>query len=268
MPRAITRQEVIQMATSFNPLSIPGPRMAKLLPLAVVLALFTGCAQQPEEQLPSANFNGPIVQPPPAPVEPVKQPTRTITPAPKPHDRVQVTKSIPQDHKLDEALDNDIIRQARPALDKKDKVVIEKAIRNVNRTVGAMLSNEIAKRYGEEGLPDDTVRIRLKGHAGQSLGCWLAKGVTIELDAPEPVTVTGDEKELYEVFENLIDNALKYGSDGGRLEVALGPGRIGYDQSVTVTDYGPGVAVDQVPPGLSDCPVPRRSTEMQLKRFA
>jgi len=72
-------------------------------------------------------------------------------------------------------------------------------------------------------------------------------GVTIELDAPEPVTVTGDEKELYEVFENLIDNALKYGSDGGRLEVALGPGRIGYDQSVTVTDYGPGVAVDQVP---------------------
>jgi glutamate synthase (NADPH/NADH) large chain len=108
--------------------------------------------------------------------------TPILTPAPKPHDRVQVTKSIPQDHKLDEALDNDIIRQARPALDKKDKVVIEKAIRNVNRTVGAMLSNEIAKRYGEEGLPDDTVRIRLKGHAGQSLGCWLAKGVTIELE--------------------------------------------------------------------------------------
>ena len=101
---------------------------------------------------------------------------------PSPHENVQVVKSIPQDHKLEEALDNDIIVQAQPALVSKKKVVIEKTIKNINRTVGAMLSNEIAKKYGEEGLPDDTITIKLRGHAGQSLGCWLARGVTIELE--------------------------------------------------------------------------------------
>jgi glutamate synthase (NADPH/NADH) large chain len=108
--------------------------------------------------------------------------TPILTPAHRLTEYVGVYKSQQQDHKLDEALDQDIIRQAGPALASKAKVTIEKTIKNVNRTVGTMLSNEIAKRYGEEGLPDDTVHIKLKGHAGQSLGAWLAKGVLIELE--------------------------------------------------------------------------------------
>ncbi len=72
-------------------------------------------------------------------------------------------------------------------------------------------------------------------------------GVRIELTASEPAPVAGDEKELYEVFENLMDNAIKYGSDGGTVEVTLGPGRSGYDYAVTVTDHGEGVAMEHVP---------------------
>ncbi len=108
--------------------------------------------------------------------------TPILEPAHKPHDKVVVIKSIPQDHKLDEAMDNELIELSQPALLHKEKVAISKSIRNINRTVGTMLSNEIAKRYGEEGLPDDTIHIKLKGHAGQSLGAWLARGVTLELE--------------------------------------------------------------------------------------
>jgi glutamate synthase (NADPH/NADH) large chain len=108
--------------------------------------------------------------------------TPILTPASRLTEYVGVYKQVPQDHKLDEAMDQDLIREAEPALASKARVTIEKTIRNVNRTVGTMLSNEIAKRYGEEGLPDETVHIKLKGHAGQSLGAWLAKGVLIELE--------------------------------------------------------------------------------------
>ena len=72
-------------------------------------------------------------------------------------------------------------------------------------------------------------------------------GVEIVLTAAAPVTVTGDEKELYEVFENLIDNAIKYGASGKSVEVTLGQGRSGYDYAVTVVDHGEGVAVEHVP---------------------
>lgn len=75
-------------------------------------------------------------------------------------------------------------------------------------------------------------------------------GVAVNLDLPpEPVIVTGDRDELYEVFENLIDNAIKYGGDGGRVDVALGPvsDRHGYDYLISVTDYGAGVEAEHVP---------------------
>ena len=73
-----------------------------------------------------------------------------------------------QDHGLDKALDNRLIELARPALERGEKVTIETPIRNINRTVGTMLSGEIAKRYGYEGLPDETIHVRLAGSAGQS----------------------------------------------------------------------------------------------------
>ena len=81
-----------------------------------------------------------------------------------------------QDHGLDKALDNRLIELAQPALERGEKVTIEMPIRNINRTVGTMLSHEIAKRYGHEGLPDDTIHVRFAGSAGQSFGAFLAQG--------------------------------------------------------------------------------------------
>jgi len=86
-----------------------------------------------------------------------------------------------QSHNLEKALDNRLIELAHPALERGEKVTIEMPIRNINRTVGTMLSNRIAKRYGHEGLPDETIHVRLAGSAGQSLGAFLARGVWLDL---------------------------------------------------------------------------------------
>ena len=87
-----------------------------------------------------------------------------------------------QDHGLERALDHELIRQARPAIDGGPPVRIEVNVRNSHRTVGAMLSGEIAKRHGHAGLPDDTIHIRARGTGGQSFGAFLARGVSIELE--------------------------------------------------------------------------------------
>jgi len=87
-----------------------------------------------------------------------------------------------QDHGLGKALDLEIIRRAEPALQRGEPVTIELAVKNYNRTVGAMLSGRVAERYGHAGLPDDTIHIKAKGTGGQSWGAWVAKGVTIELE--------------------------------------------------------------------------------------
>jgi len=86
-----------------------------------------------------------------------------------------------QDHGLDAALDNELIAAAAPALEKSEAVRIERTVRNVNRTVGAMLSGEVARLYGHTGLPDNTISIRFTGVAGQSFGAFLAHGITLEL---------------------------------------------------------------------------------------
>src|SRR3990167_9122711 len=75
-----------------------------------------------------------------------------------------------QDHELEKALDNALIAQAQGALNDGKTVVIESRIGNVNRTVGRMLSHEIAKRYGQMGLPTDTINVKFSGTAGQSFG--------------------------------------------------------------------------------------------------
>jgi glutamate synthase (NADPH/NADH) large chain len=87
-----------------------------------------------------------------------------------------------QDHRLGKALDHQLIAQSKPAIEKGEKVAIEMPIRNVNRTVGAMLSGTIARRYGDRGLPDGTIRVHFNGTAGQSFGAFLARGVTFELE--------------------------------------------------------------------------------------
>ena len=87
-----------------------------------------------------------------------------------------------QDHKIHTILDRRLIAEAKSALDGGAPVRIETSIKNTDRTAGAMLSGEIAKRYGHEGLPDGTIHVKLTGTAGQSFGAWLAHGVTFELE--------------------------------------------------------------------------------------
>jgi glutamate synthase (NADPH/NADH) large chain len=86
-----------------------------------------------------------------------------------------------QDHGLDKALDQKLIAAAAPALEKGEAVRIESEIKSLNRTAGAMLSGEVAKKYGHAGLPDNTIQIAFTGVAGQSFGAFLAHGVTVEL---------------------------------------------------------------------------------------
>ena len=97
-------------------------------------------------------------------------------------DDVAIYNCEAQNHGLEKALDNAFIKQARPALDKAEPVRIQMEVQNINRTVGAMLSGEIVKRYGHQGLADDTITISLIGTAGQSFGAWLAHGVTLKLE--------------------------------------------------------------------------------------
>uniref|UniRef100_UPI002ADD9C28 GltB/FmdC/FwdC-like GXGXG domain-containing protein n=1 Tax=Tepidiforma sp. TaxID=2682230 RepID=UPI002ADD9C28 len=87
-----------------------------------------------------------------------------------------------QDHGLDKALDNELIRLAEPALERGEKVTLDLPIRNTNRTVGTMLGSELTRRYGHNGLPDDTIDITFHGSAGQSFGAFLPAGITLRLE--------------------------------------------------------------------------------------
>ena len=87
-----------------------------------------------------------------------------------------------QDHKIRDVLDRKLIAQSQAALERREPVRMAFAIKNTDRTAGAMLSGEVAKRYGHEGLPPDTIVVRFTGTAGQSFGAFLARGVTFELE--------------------------------------------------------------------------------------
>jgi glutamate synthase (NADPH/NADH) large chain len=110
-----------------------------------------------------------------------------------------------QDHGLAAALDNELIAAARGAIEGGETVVLEREIRNVNRTVGAMLSGEIARRHGHTGLKPEQLRVKFTGVAGQSFAAWLAHGVTLEL--------TGDANDY-----------VGKGLSGGRVIVRQPPG--------------------------------------------
>jgi len=106
--------------------------------------------------------------------------SRIFYQAPKIHD-APIYHVEEQDHGLGKALDHKLIAQAKWALDTGEKVSFIVPVKNVHRTVGAMLSGEVAKKYGHEGLPDDTIHIQLQGTAGQSAGAFLAHGITLDL---------------------------------------------------------------------------------------
>jgi glutamate synthase (NADPH/NADH) large chain len=95
---------------------------------------------------------------------------------------VAIYNCEPQDHKIRDILDRRLIADAQAALDRGAPVRIVTSIRNTDRTAGAMLSGEVVKRYGHEGLPLDTIHVNLTGTAGQSFGAWLARGITFELE--------------------------------------------------------------------------------------
>jgi len=132
-----------------------------------------------------------------------------------------------QDHGLEKALDNRLIELAAPAIERGDKVKIEIPIRNINRTVGAMLSSAIATRYGHDGLPEDTVHVRLAGSAGQSFGAFLARGVSLDLTGDTNdycgkglsggrISVQPSAKFRGEATDNIITgNVVLYGAIAG-----------------------------------------------------
>lgn len=99
-----------------------------------------------------------------------------------PDEGVAVYNCETQNHRLEKSLDNMLIEKADAAIESATPVEIETPIKNVNRTVGAMLSGKIAKKYGHAGLPEDTVKVRFEGSAGQSFGAFLAHGVSFELE--------------------------------------------------------------------------------------
>jgi glutamate synthase (NADPH/NADH) large chain len=98
------------------------------------------------------------------------------------NDRCGTFCCVPQDHGLDRALDNELVRLAAPALERGERVEASFGIRNVHRTVGTILGHEITRRTGEEGLPEDTIRLKATGSAGQSFMAFAPRGLTIELE--------------------------------------------------------------------------------------
>jgi glutamate synthase domain-containing protein 2/glutamate synthase domain-containing protein 1/glutamate synthase domain-containing protein 3 len=132
-----------------------------------------------------------------------------------------------QDHALDKALDHRLMELAAPALTRGEKVRIEMPVRNVNRTVGTMLSGAVARKYGHVGLPDDTIYIKFAGSAGQSLGAFLAHGITIDLvgEANDyvgkglsggKIIIQPSPKFRGDPLDNIIiGNTVMYGATGG-----------------------------------------------------
>ncbi len=141
-----------------------------------------------------------------------------------------------QEHKLDDVLDRELMTTARPAIDKSMPVEMSRVIRNVDRTVGAMLSGEIAKRYGNAGLPDDTIQCTFKGSAGQSFGAFLAHGVTFRLEGDGndyvgkglsggKIIIVPPSVSTFKPEENIIaGNTLLYGATSGEIYIN---GRVG-----------------------------------------
>jgi glutamate synthase (NADPH/NADH) large chain/glutamate synthase (ferredoxin) len=132
-----------------------------------------------------------------------------------------------QDHGLENILDNKLVELCRPAIEKGERVKLELPIRNVNRTTGTMLSSKIAKKYGLEGLPEDTISIKFNGSAGQSFGAFLARGITLILEGESndylgkglsggKIIVYPPKDALYEPEETiLIGNTSLYGATQG-----------------------------------------------------
>jgi glutamate synthase (NADPH/NADH) large chain len=134
-----------------------------------------------------------------------------------------------QDHGLQHALDNKLIEVAKPALENSEKVKAEFEVRNVNRTVGTMLGNAVTKRFGGQGLPEDTIDFSFTGSAGQSFGAFLPSGITLRLTGDSndyvgkglsggKIIVRPDSSATFAAHENVIaGNVIAYGATTGKI---------------------------------------------------
>ena len=150
-----------------------------------------------------------------------------LMPAEKIFDNTEVFHSQPQNHGLEKSLDMRVIKDAKEAINHGKDINLKYDIVNTNRVVGTILSNEVSKVWGEAGLPEDTIRIKLKGSAGQSLAAWLVKGIKIELegDANDYVgkglsggklIIYPPKESSFKAEENVIlGNVALYGATGG-----------------------------------------------------
>lgn len=142
---------------------------------------------------------------------------------------VAVRRAQSQDYGLDKVLDLELIRRAAPALERSEPVKIELDIKNTNRAVGAMLSGEISKRFGQNGLPEDTIEIFFKGTAGQSFGAFGAHGLSFYLEGDANdylgkglsgarIVVAPPKDAVFRPEENVIvGNTLLYGATEGEV---------------------------------------------------
>ncbi len=134
---------------------------------------------------------------------------------------------VEQDHGLDKALDQEILPKVKPAIESGKKVRLQMPIRNVNRTVGTITGSEISRKYGQDGLPDDTIHIKFTGSAGQSFGAFVPRGMTLELEGDAndyigkglsggKIIVYPPKKSTFVPEENiLVGNVVLYGATGG-----------------------------------------------------
>jgi len=151
-----------------------------------------------------------------------------LAPAQLPHPNTEIRQTIKQDHALELALDNKLIELAKDAIENGNKVEFEVPIVNTNRTVGTMLTNTVVNRWGEKGLPVDTIHVKFKGSAGQSFGAFVARGITLELEGDSNDYVgkglSGGRLVIYPPQESsfvaednvIIGNVALYGATGGR----------------------------------------------------
>lgn len=134
-----------------------------------------------------------------------------------------------QDHGLDKALDNELVKLAAPALEDGEPVRAQVQVRNVNRTVGTILGHEVTKRYRGEGLPDGTIDITFTGSAGQSFGAFVPRGITLRLEGDANdyvgkglsggrIVVRPDRSATFEAHEQIIaGNTIAYGATSGEI---------------------------------------------------
>ena len=146
-------------------------------------------------------------------------------------DNVKLHNTTIQDHQLEKALDFDIIDKAHPALFRKEPTVLDFKINNENRAVGAILSNEISKIYGAQGLPDNTLKINFKGSAGQSFGAFATNGLTLNvigntndylgkgLSGAKISVRVPDESTIIPEKNIIIGNVALYGATSGEVYI-------------------------------------------------